>query len=116
MELTYAATALFALGAVLGLYLLFVYVLKGKKTPKNVAFLHGPLGGVGLMCLLFYAGAHGVAPWTAIVLFSIAALGGIVLIFKDLTGNSVPKWLAVVHGLIATSGLIALVVFEFAGS
>jgi glucose uptake protein GlcU len=46
---------------------------------------------------------------TAAVLFGIAALGGVVMAIMRLTGRELPPMgLAIVHGLFAASGLVAL--------
>lgn len=45
----------------------------------------------------------------AAVLFAIAAVGGVVLALLRFTGRSLPSGLAIVHGLLAASGLVALV-------
>jgi hypothetical protein len=48
---------------------------------------------------------------TAAILFAIAALGGIVMAGMRLSGRELPPMgLAVVHGLFAASGLVALIV------
>jgi hypothetical protein len=49
-----------------------------------------------------------------IVLFALAAAGGLVLAFLRFNEKPIPTALAVVHGLIAASGLVALgsVAFE----
>ncbi len=48
---------------------------------------------------------------TAIVLFAIAALGGIVMALMRLGGRELPPLgLAIVHGLFAAAGLITLIV------
>ena len=47
---------------------------------------------------------------TAVILFAIAALGGIVLALIRLSGKPLPPmWLALVHGAVAAAGLIALI-------
>jgi hypothetical protein len=43
----------------------------------------------------------------------MAALGGFFLVFRDLTGNPVPKAIAVVHGLLAVSGFVFLLIYAF---
>lgn len=107
----YTAIAFFALAAILGMVLLS-FVLKGKETPKGIVFTHGPLAAIGLVLLIIYALNH-PGPVESIVLFIIAALGGVVLVIRDLSRKPVPKWLAVVHGLAAVSGFIFLLVFAF---
>jgi len=106
------AIVCFALAAILGLYLLS-FVLRNKNTPKGIAFIHGPVASVGLILLIIYAFFHSPSPIVSIVLFVLAALGGLMLIYRDLTGKSVPKWLAIGHGLIAVTGFIFLIVFTF---
>jgi len=105
------AMSFFALAAILGMILLS-YVLQSKNTPKGLAFTHGPLAAIGIVLLIIYAFYHTPRPIESIVLFIIAALGGLVLIYKDLTGSPVPKVLAVGHGLIAIAGFVFLLVFS----
>lgn len=48
---------------------------------------------------------------TAIILFAIAALGGIVMALMRFTGRELPPLgLAILHGLLAAAGLVALVI------
>lgn len=102
----------FILAALLGLYLLS-YILTGKHTPKRIVFIHGPLALIGLIILVVYAYIHTSSPWVSIILFIMAALGGVTMIYRDMTGKSVPKWMAIGHGLTATVGLIFLLIFAF---
>src|SRR5436305_1493526 len=85
-----AAILLFSLAAVLGLIMLG-YLLTGRHIPKGLAFLHGPLAVAGVVTLLIYSicAAHGA--WTVIGVFLAAALGGLLLLYKDLSGKA-PKW------------------------
>lgn len=108
----YTAIALFALAAILGMVLL-TFVLQGKETPKGVVFTHGPLAAAGLVLLIIYAFQQSPGPVEAIVLFAIAATGGIILVVRDLSGKAIPKWLAVIHGLTAVTGFVFLLVFAF---
>src|SRR5437016_176609 len=106
------AIIMFGLAAVLGFYLLS-FILQNKNTPKGVAFTHGPLAGFALILLIIYALLHHPAPLISIILFVLAALGGVMLIYRDLTGKSLPKWMAVGHGLTAVAGFIILIIFAF---
>lgn len=106
------AIALLALAAILGM-LLLSFVLTGKETPKAVVFTHGPLAAIGLILLIIYAFREGPGPIEAIILFAIAAAGGIVMVMRDLTGKPIPKWLGIAHGLIAAGGMVLLLVFAF---
>ena len=107
-----AAIGFFALSAILGMILLS-FVLQGKHTPKALAFTHGPLAVVGVVLLIIYCTSHDPRPIESLILFIIAATGGIILISRDLMGKTIPKWLAVVHGLIAVTGFVWLLVFRF---
>lgn len=107
------AIALFSLAALLGMFLL-TFVLKGRKTPKAVVFTHGPLAAAGLVLLIIYSVKYSPGPMESIILFAIAATGGLVLVIRDITGKSIPKWLAVVHGLLAVTGFVYLLIFAFA--
>lgn len=108
----YTAIALFALAAILGMVLL-TFVLQGKETPKGVVFSHGTLAVAGLILLIIYTFKESPGPLEALILFVIAASAGIVMVIRDLTGKSIPKWLTIVHGLVAVTGLIFLLVFAF---
>ncbi|MGZ3864451.1 MAG: hypothetical protein ACXVPN_14430 [Bacteroidia bacterium] len=112
MNTLYLIVTLFALGAILGMYLLAL-VLQKKETPKFVAFIHGAFVVAALALLIIYNYQHpGLTE--SIVIFLIAALGGLVLIIRDLTGKPLPRWLAVGHGLIAVTGFIYLLIAAFA--
>jgi hypothetical protein len=45
-----------------------------------------------------------------IILFAIAALGGLALIYLKFSGQVIPMYLAIVHGLFAAAGVVALIV------
>ena len=112
MNTLYSIIGLFALGALAGMYLL-VLVLQKKQTPKFVSLIHGGFVVVALTMLIMYATTKGPGLIESITLFVMAALGGLVLIYRDMTGKSIPKWLAVGHGLIAVTGFIFLLVYTF---
>ncbi len=112
MSTLYAAIGFFSLAIILGL-LLLSQVLSNKPTTKAVAFIHGPFAATGIILLIIYASKHGPGLMESIILFIIAALGGIVLIARDLMGKTVPKWLAIVHGLTASIGFIVLLGYAF---
>ncbi len=106
------AILFFALAALLGSYLLS-FVLQNKNTPKGVVFTHGSLAATGLIILIIYALFNHPSPIVSIILFVLAALGGITLVYRDITGKTVPKWLAIGHGLTAIAGFIFLIIFTF---
>src|ERR1700740_393931 len=109
MNTLYTVISLFALGALVGMYL-FVLVIQKKETPKFVSFIHGAFVVSALVMLITYSVNTKPGPVAAIVLFIMAALGGIVLIYKDVTKKPIPQWLAIGHGLIAVLGFIFLLV------
>jgi hypothetical protein len=110
MSLIYASIGFFALAALLGMYLLS-FVLQGKETPKTIVFTHGPMAVIGLVLLIIYAVKGGPNPTESLVLFILAAIGGLYMISRDLTGKPIPKFLAVGHGLLAVAGFIFLLIF-----
>jgi hypothetical protein len=104
--------ALFALAAIFGMVLIS-YVLRSKETPKGVMIAHGLFAATALVLLASYVFGNQPSPTESLILFVIAALGGFIMVARDLTGKSIPKWLAVVHGLVAVSGFIMLLIFTF---
>jgi hypothetical protein len=112
MSLVYTIIGLFALGAIIGIYLLAL-VLKDCATPRSVTFIHGLFVLIAFVLLIIYTRMNTPEPIDSLVLFSIAAVGGLVLVYKDLTGKLVPKWLALTHGLAAIGGFVFLFAFAF---
>lgn len=101
---------LFAAAALLGIYLLS-FILRNKETPKKVAFTHGPLAALGLVLLIIYSLTHQPAPIISLVIFILAAMGGSMLLYRDLTGKPIPKWMAIGHGVTALIGFVFLIIF-----
>lgn len=101
---------LFAAAAVLGLIVLTA-LLKSKETPKAIVYLHGAIAAVGLLLLIVYAMDPASLPvGISLTLFIIAALGGFILFGRDFSGKPGPKWLGLVHGLVAVSAFLLLLV------
>lgn len=100
------AVVLISLAVILGIYLIS-FVLKKKKPPKGVAIIHGTLAALGILVLLIYAfttSSHH-KHWDSLIIFIIAAIVGIYLFSKDIRHLQIPKWIAVVHGVIGLTGL-----------
>lgn len=112
MELIYTAIGLFATAALIGLYMLFL-VLQKKQVPRAAAITHGLLAATALVLLIVDMVRYGADTVQIVVLFIITALGGIVLFARDITGKSLPKSLAIFHGLLAVAGFIFLLVYTF---
>lgn len=105
----YAALTTLGIGALIGLFLL-VMLLRNQKTSKWMALLHGALGLVGIGILITYSMFfQGII--VAVVILAIAATGGLIVFYKDISGQPIPKWLAVTHGIVAIAGIVVLVVF-----
>ncbi len=106
------AIALFSLTAIIGMVMLG-FVLQDKKPSRALVFTHGPLAVAALILLIVYSKDHNPIPLESIILFIIAATGGLILVAKDLMGKTIPKWLGIAHGLIAVTGFIFLLIFQF---
>jgi hypothetical protein len=105
------ALALFALAALLGVYMA-LRVFRGVLPPWPAAVLHGLFAATGLALLLYAAFLAGStqppAVMIAAVLLVIAALGGFVLVSYHLRKRVPPRALAGVHALIAIAGFLSL--------
>jgi hypothetical protein len=110
MKAIYPIIGLFGIAAVFGVYLLAL-VLCNKNTRKGVAFIHGFMAILALALLIVYSLSSIDGPAECIVLFGIAAFAGLVLIYKDLSGRPIPRWLAVIHGTVAILGFVLLIFF-----
>lgn len=100
------ATILIALGALMGIYMAITAVKSGH-IPKGLALLHGFAVISGAVLLLIYAISSG-RHWDSLIIFLIAAVGGVYIVFKDITHQPFPLWLIFAHGLIGLTGLIWL--------
>lgn len=107
------ALGFFLLAVVLGVFLLS-QVLMQKKMPKGVAITHGLFAAVGIVLLVIYPFFYTPAPLISLVVLILAALGGLTMMYKGITGKSVPGWMALGHGMVAVIGVITLAIFIFA--
>ena len=112
MELIYTAVGIFSVAALLGFYLL-VHVLRKKETPKSLVIAHGVLAASALFMLIFHLVKTGADIVQIVVLFILAALAGLVLFVRDMSGKSLPKGLAFIHALLALTGFAFLLVYTF---
>jgi hypothetical protein len=110
MNALYLIISLFGLGALVGLYLIAL-VLQKKETPKFVALIHGAFVATALVLLMWYAYNQHADLAETIIIFVVAALGGITLFVRDITKKSLPPWLAVGHAIIAVIGFLYLVIY-----
>jgi hypothetical protein len=112
------SAVLFAITAVGGLVMAAIR-FGGKPAPPSwLAMLHGLLAGAGLT-LLAYAYFTATVPAfaaLALLLFVIAALGGVVLnLGYHLKAAPLPIWLVLVHAAIAVVGFILLALAAWGG-
>jgi hypothetical protein len=102
------ATVLFGLGALGGMTLLALR-LRGGNPPLGLAAVHGLAAAAGLVTLVVaVAGGERGPALVSLVLFGMAALGGFFLLSLHLRQKLLPVGLILVHGTLAISGFVAL--------
>lgn len=109
-----SALMLFVAGAFFGLHLLS-HIIKNKPTPKTSIVFHSLFVIIG-MVLVFMARAEGERGLlsTSLLLFSLAAAGGVVMVFLDVVKKiKPPVVLAIGHMLLALSGVVCLAIHVF---
>ena len=110
----YIIIALFALAAILGVTILVNWLNK-KDAPRGVVYTHGIFAAIALVLLIvFVVNNKDNAPVTSLVLFVLAALGGIYMFLRDINKKNSPIGIAVLHALLAVAGFVALLIFVFA--
>ncbi len=110
MGIIYLAITILGMTAIAGMYLLSL-ILRDKGTPKGVTIIHGIFAALALVLLIIFSVNNNPRPMISIIVFTIAAVSGAMLNYRDLTGKKVPKWFAVAHGLVAVIGFAFLIVF-----
>lgn len=108
-----AAAILLALAALGGATLLILRIKRRANPPLALAFAHGAVAAAGLLTLavtVLGSGERGVALW-ALVAFCVAAAGGLTMVFGfHMRGRLIPVPLALLHGLLAVTGYVTLLV------
>lgn len=105
---------LFAIAAVIGVTMA-VRHFGGKETPLSVGLLHGAFAATGLVLLILAvmrapeAGLGGVS----LGLLVVAALGGFVLLARQLRKQAWPNGLILLHGGLAAAGFVVLLVWVY---
>ncbi len=112
MKSIYTAIAIFGMAAILGMYLLSL-ILRNKETSTGIAMIHGLFAATGIILLIVYCSGNNSGPLISIIIFSIAALGGLIMVYRKSTGKKIPKWLGILHGLTAVIGFTFLLYFAF---
>lgn len=107
----YVAIGLLVLTLFLGLIVL-IEILSDRTTPKPVVFIHGGLAILALLLIVIsIIRHHGQGPIVALAILVLAAVGGLILFSIDIRNKPIPKWLALVHPLVAIIGLFALILY-----
>jgi hypothetical protein len=105
------ATGVFAVGA-LGGVALATYVLRGKFAPWALSLLHAALGATGLVLTAIVVLGVGQNPpahsGLALLLLTLAALGGFFLASYHLRKQHGPKTVVVIHASVAVIGFLLL--------
>jgi len=110
----YITIALFAIAAVLGVTILVNWLNK-RDAPRGVVYSHGIVAAIALVLLIVYVvNNRSNAPTTSLVLFVVAAIGGVYMFTRDLNHKNSPIAIAVLHALLAVGGFVALLIFVFA--
>lgn len=110
MNLFVISLIFFALAALLGLFLL-TRILRNKETPKGISMIHGLLASTGLILLIIYSACNNRQDlFVFVAVFVGAALGGLILIYRDIKGKTIPKPLALLHGALAVSAFLTMII------
>lgn len=112
MQIIYTAITLLGMTAIAGMYLLSL-ILRDKQIPKAVTLIHGLFAALSVILLIVYFFRNESGPLVSIIVFIVAAVSGIMLNYRDITGKRLPKWFAVMHGLVAITGFTLLLIFAF---
>ena len=104
------AAVLFALAAVVGVTMAYTHFTHAKNPPDGVALFHGVLAGAGLAVLivgLIQLGATMVTAWS-VGLFTVAALGGFILLSYQVRRVRLPSPVVVIHAVVAVVAFVLL--------
>ena len=106
------AIILFIIAAIFGI-VMFTALLEERYNSNKTVLLHGIIAITALVLVFVYALLSGFSrPLVAsLILFTIAALGGLTLVSFGLKKKPVPKLLVILHPLIAIAGLIVLIAY-----
>jgi len=109
----YLSIAIFALTAVLGLGILIKWLSK-KDASRTVVYSHGIFAVIALLLLVLYSIQNlDNFPKVSIILFVLAAIGGLYMFVLDLKKKASPLIITFIHALIAVGGFVTLLLFVF---
>ncbi len=101
------AAILIGIGVIIG-SVMASYGFQKKHIPKGLAIGHGIFVSLGIIVLLIYAlttDSHH-KHWDSIIIFLIAATGGIYLFIRDLKKHYFRLWILLIHATIGFFGII----------
>ena len=119
MHMLQTSAVLFAIAALGGLLMAGIRFSRHVNPPAWIAMVHGLLAAAGLTLLAYAICAEPSArgssmPTLALVLFLLAALGGVVMSLKYKWNRVlIPSWLVIGHATAAVLGFVVLVVAAF---
>ncbi len=104
------AVLLIAVAAVFGLHMAVQHFKGRTPTKSGVAIVHGLLAVSGVVVLLLAVMeiGFGTAHTWALVLFGIAALGGLYLVSHHMRQRPLPNGVVIIHGLVAVIAFLVL--------
>lgn len=109
----YIIIILIVITAIFGLSILKNW-LTSANTSRNVIYAHGVFAAIALVLLIIYLIDNPVNNVRiSLTLLIVAAIGGFYMFFRDLKGKFSPTWLAVIHGAVAATGLVFLLLMIF---
>jgi len=101
----YLIIGIFGLAAIFGIIILKNW-LTSAHTSRTTVYVHGLFAAIGLGILVYYFSSNQTSnARMALILLGIAAIGGFYMFFRDLKGKFSPTWLAVIHALLAVTGV-----------
>jgi len=103
------ALGMFGLAFLLSLYL-FVLLLRDQVRPPFVSAIHAVLVTIGMTLVAVYSVLQPF-PMACLMILILAGLSCLGLLYYDVTSQKAPKALGIVHGVLALTGLVYLVVF-----
>ncbi len=109
-----AAIILFTLAGFIGLIML-TYVLQKRTVPNYFSFIYGSLAGLALLLLIIHTMSTdgGMIHFWSILLFILAAAGGIYLFTARINNKLVSRRISIFHAITAIIALIILYVNVF---
>jgi len=88
-------------------------ILKNKRTPKPMVFLHGAFALFAILVLIGFVAAGNTDGLLigALAILVIAALGGLYVFTIDMKKQTIPKIVVLLHALLALGGFGVLIYF-----